>query len=78
MVLTCKPTFLRMGFTAYQLNNDNFAPGKTATDYEFSSSASWVDVDATGKVTFKNVGSNWERITATPKSGGPSLYTKSV
>ena len=31
-----------------------------------------VDVDATGKVTFKNVGSNWERITATPKSGGPS------
>lgn len=24
------------------------------------------------KVTFKNVGSNWERITATPKSGGPS------
>ncbi|EFC6599751.1 hypothetical protein ABVJ54_003585, partial [Escherichia coli] len=48
------------------------APGKTAADYEFSSSASWVDVDATGKVTFKNVGSNWERITATPKSGGPS------
>ncbi|EOJ3387329.1 hypothetical protein ACM2NV_004437, partial [Shigella sonnei] len=28
--------------------------------------------DATGKVTFKNVGSNSERITATPKSGGPS------
>ncbi|EOJ9947356.1 hypothetical protein ACJ5MM_004512, partial [Shigella sonnei] len=27
---------------------------------------------ATGKVTFKNVGSNSERITATPKSGGPS------
>lgn len=67
-------TFPSQGFTGayYQLNNDNFAPGKTADDYEFSSSASWVDVDATGKVTFKNVGSNWERITATPKSGGPS------
>ncbi|EFO3907526.1 inverse autotransporter adhesin-like protein YeeJ [Escherichia coli] len=67
-------TFPSQGFTGayYQLNNDNFAPGKTAVDYEFSSSASWVDVDATGKVTFKNVGSNWERITATPKSGGPS------
>lgn len=67
-------TFPSQGFTGayYQLNNDNFAPGKTAADYEFSSSASWVDVDATGKVTFKNVGSNSERITATPKSGGPS------
>lgn len=67
-------TFPSQGFTGayYQLNNDNFALGKTAADYEFSSSASWVDVDATGKVTFKNVGSNWERITATPKSGGPS------
>lgn len=67
-------TFPSQGFTGayYQLNNDNVAPGKTAADYEFSSSASWVDVDATGKVTFKNVGSNWERITATPKSGGPS------
>lgn len=67
-------TFPSQGFTGayYQLNNDNFTPGKTAADYEFSSSASWVDVDATGKVTFKNVGSNSERITATPKSGGPS------
>lgn len=67
-------TFPSQGFTGayYQLNNDNFAPGKTAADYEFSSSASWVDVDAIGKVTFKNVGSNSERITATPKSGGPS------
>ena len=67
-------TFPSQGFTGayYQLNNDNFAPGKTAADYEFSSSASWVDVDATGKVIFKNVGSNWERITATPKTGGPS------
>ncbi|HCU4963079.1 TPA: inverse autotransporter adhesin YeeJ, partial [Escherichia coli] len=47
-------TFPSQGFTGayYQLNNDNFAPGKTAADYEFSSSASWVDVDATGKVTF--------------------------
>ncbi|WP_152930957.1 Ig-like domain-containing protein [Escherichia coli] len=67
-------TFPSQGFTGayYQLNNDNFAPGKTAADYEFSSSGSWVDVDATGKVTFKNVGSKWERITATPKTGGPS------
>ena len=48
-------TFPSQGFTGayYQLNNDNFAPGKTAADYEFSSSASWVDVDATGKVTLK-------------------------
>lgn len=39
-------TFPSQGFTGayYQLNNDNFAPGKTAADYEFSSSASWVDV----------------------------------
>ncbi|HGC3744546.1 TPA: Ig-like domain-containing protein [Escherichia coli] len=67
-------TFPSQGFTGayYQLNNDNFAPGKTAADYEFSSSGSWVNVDATGKVTFKNVGSKWERITATPKTGGPS------
>ncbi|HAW2616658.1 TPA: inverse autotransporter adhesin-like protein YeeJ [Escherichia coli] len=67
-------TFPSQGFTGayYQLNNDNFAPGKTAADYEFSSSGSWVDVDATGKVTFKNVGSKWERITATPKTGGAS------
>lgn len=35
-------TFPSQGFTGayYQLNNDNFAPGKTAADYEFSSSAS--------------------------------------
>ncbi|HCL8998584.1 TPA: inverse autotransporter adhesin YeeJ, partial [Escherichia coli] len=34
-------TFPSQGFTGayYQLNNDNFAPGKTAADYEFSSSA---------------------------------------
>ncbi len=33
-------TFPSQGFTGayYQLNNDNFAPGKTAADYEFSSS----------------------------------------
>ncbi|EGK4147768.1 inverse autotransporter adhesin-like protein YeeJ, partial [Escherichia coli] len=32
-------TFPSQGFTGayYQLNNDNFAPGKTAADYEFSS-----------------------------------------
>ena len=35
-------TFPSQGFTGayYQLNNDNFAPGKTAADYEFSSSTS--------------------------------------
>lgn len=35
-------TFPSQGFTGayYQLNNDNFAPGKTAADYEFSSSGS--------------------------------------
>ena len=74
MVLTYRQLHsLRRGSLGayYQLNNDNFAPGKTAADYEFSSSASWVDVDATGKVTFKNVGSSWVTITATPKSGGP-------
>ncbi len=72
-------TFPSQGFTGayYQLNNDNFAPGKTAADYEFSSSGSWVDVDATGKVTFKNVGSKWERITATPKQAALAIYTKS-
>lgn len=35
-------SFPSQGFTRayYQLNNDNFAPGKTAADYSFSSSAS--------------------------------------
>ncbi|STJ10764.1 putative invasin [Escherichia coli] len=63
-------SFPSQGFTGayYQLNNDNFAPGKTAADYSFSSSASWVGVDATGKVTFKNDGdSNTVIITAPPK-----------
>ncbi|HBA9728960.1 TPA: inverse autotransporter adhesin-like protein YeeJ, partial [Escherichia coli] len=48
-------SFPSQGFTGayYQLNNDNFAPGKTAADYTFSSTASWVDVDTSGKVTFK-------------------------
>ena len=36
-----------------------------------------VDVDATGKVTFKNVGSNSERITATPNQEALAMYTKS-
>ncbi|MCZ5698404.1 Ig-like domain-containing protein [Escherichia coli] len=72
-------SFPSQGFTGayYQLNNDNFAPGKTAADYAFSSTASWVGVDATGKVTFKNVGSKWERITATPKQAALAIYTKS-
>ena len=71
-------SFPSQGFTGayYQLNNDNFAPGKTAADYEFSSSASWVDVDATGKVTFKNDGdSNTVIITASPRSGGAIYQT---
>ncbi|EMU6175847.1 Ig-like domain-containing protein, partial [Escherichia coli] len=72
-------SFPSQGFTGayYQLNNDNFAPGKTAADYAFSSSASWVDVDASGKVTFKNDGdSNTVMITATPRSGGAIYQTQ--
>ncbi|HEG1787614.1 TPA: Ig-like domain-containing protein [Escherichia coli] len=72
-------SFPSQGFTGayYQLNNDNFAPGKTAADYAFSSTASWVSVDATGKVTFKNDGdSNTVEITATPRSGGAIYQTQ--
>ena len=72
-------SFPSQGFTGayYQFNNDNFAPGKTAADYAFSSSASWVDVDASGKVTFKNDGdSNTVIITATPRSGGAIYQTQ--
>ena len=72
-------SFPSQGFTGayYQLNNDNFALGKTAADYAFSSSASWVGVDATGKVTFKNDGdSNTVIITATPRSGGAIYQTQ--
>nr|HEK5739913.1 Ig-like domain-containing protein [Escherichia coli] len=72
-------SFPSLGFTGayYQLNNDNFAPGKTAADYAFSSSASWVDVDASGKVTFKNDGdSNTVIITASPRSGGAIYQTQ--
>ncbi|EOW7659120.1 Ig-like domain-containing protein [Escherichia coli] len=72
-------SFPSQGFTGayYQLNNDNFAPGKTAADYAFSSSASWVGVDATGKVTFKNDSdSNTVIITATPRSGGAIYQTQ--
>ncbi|EQB2230290.1 TPA: Ig-like domain-containing protein [Escherichia coli] len=72
-------SFPSQGFTGayYQLNNDNFAPGKTAADYAFSSTASWVGVDATGKVTFKNDGdSNTVEITATPRSGGAICQTQ--
>ncbi|MED9230360.1 Ig-like domain-containing protein [Escherichia coli] len=72
-------SFPSQGFTGayYQLNNDNFAPGKTAADYAFSSSASWVGVDATGKVTFKNDGdSNTVIITAPPRSGGAIYQTQ--
>ncbi|EJM7022046.1 Ig-like domain-containing protein [Escherichia coli] len=72
-------SFPSQGFTRayYQLNNDNFAPGKTAADYTFSSTASWVDVDTSGKVTFKNVGDrNAVIITATPRSGGAIYQTQ--
>ncbi|HFN7375691.1 TPA: Ig-like domain-containing protein [Escherichia coli] len=72
-------SFPSQGFTGayYQLNNDNFAPGKTAADYTFSSTASWVDVDTSGKVTFKNVGDrNAVIITATPRSGGAIYQTQ--
>ncbi len=72
-------SFPSQGFTGayYQLNNDNFALGKTAADYAFSSTASWVGVDATGKVTFKNDGdSNTVEITATPRSGGAIYQTQ--
>lgn len=72
-------SFPSQGFTGayYQLNNDNFAPGKTAADYAFSSTASWVGVDATGKVTFKNDGdSNTVEITVTPRSGGAIYQTQ--
>lgn len=72
-------SFPSQGFTGayYQLNNDNFAPGKTAADYAFSSTTSWVGVDATGKVTFKNDGdSNTVEITATPRSGGAIYQTQ--
>ncbi|HFS3071738.1 TPA: Ig-like domain-containing protein [Escherichia coli] len=72
-------SFPSQGFTGayYQLNNDNFAPGKTAADYTFSSTASWVDVDTSGKVTFKNVGDrNAVEITATPRSGGAIYQTQ--
>ncbi|EAC1827940.1 Ig-like domain-containing protein [Escherichia coli] len=72
-------SFPSQGFTGayYQLNNDNFAPGKTAADYAFSSTASWVDVDTSGKVTFKNVGDrNAVIITATPRSGGAIYQTQ--
>ncbi|HGF4881512.1 Ig-like domain-containing protein [Escherichia coli] len=72
-------SFPSQGFTGayYQLNNDNFAPGKTAADYTFSSTASWVDVDTSGKVTFKNVGDrNAVIITATPSSGGAIYQTQ--
>ncbi|EPE1457383.1 Ig-like domain-containing protein [Escherichia coli] len=72
-------SFPSQGFNGayYQLNNDNFAPGKTAADYAFSSTASWVGVDATGKVTFKNDGdNNTVEITATPRSGGAIYQTQ--
>ncbi|WP_218366808.1 hypothetical protein, partial [Escherichia coli] len=50
--------------------------GFIRADYSFSSSASWVGVDATGKVTFKNDGdSNTVIITAPPRSGGAIYQT---
>lgn len=73
-------TFPSQGFTGayYQLNNDNFAPGKTAADYEFSSSASWVDVDATGKVTFKMSAAIGKGLRRRQNQEALAMYTKSV
>lgn len=73
-------TFPSQGFTGayYQLNNDNFAPGKTAADYEFSSSASWVDVDATGKVTFKMSAAIRKGLRRRQNQEALAMYTKSV
>lgn len=64
--------FFLQGFIGvyYQLNNDNFVSGKMVVDYEFLSFVFWVDVDVIGKVIYKNVGSNWERIMVMLKLGG--------
>ncbi|EFO0021115.1 hypothetical protein D1Z73_15575 [Escherichia coli] len=60
----------------YTLNNDNFEAGKTVDDYMFSSSQSWVSVDASGKVSFANIGDQTSvTISAVPRQGGTTYQT---
>ncbi|EEU9148145.1 TPA: inverse autotransporter IatD [Escherichia coli] len=60
----------------YTLNNDNFEAGKTVDDYMFSSSQSWVSVDASGKVSFSNIGDQTSvTISAVPRQGGTTYQT---
>ncbi|SQP96023.1 invasin [Escherichia coli] len=60
----------------YTLNNDNFKAGKTVDDYMFSSSQGWVSVDASGKVSFANIGDQTSvTISAVPRQGGTTYQT---
>lgn len=60
----------------YTLNNDNFEAGKTVDDYMFSSSQGWVSVDASGKVSFANIGDQTSvTISAVPRQGGTTYQT---
>ncbi|EOX0265526.1 inverse autotransporter IatD [Escherichia coli] len=60
----------------YTLNNDNFEAGKTVDDYMFSNSQSWVSVDASGKVSFANIGDQTSvTISAVPRQGGTTYQT---
>lgn len=62
--------------TYYTLNNDNFEAGKTVDDYMFSSSQGWVSVDASGKVSFANIGDQTSvTISAVPRQGGTTYQT---
>lgn len=60
----------------YTLNNDNFEAGKTVDDYMFSSSQGWVSVDASGKVSFANIGDQTSvTISAVPRQRGTTYQT---
>ncbi|MCV5754061.1 hypothetical protein OFN51_35235, partial [Escherichia coli] len=60
----------------YTLNNDKFEAGKTVDDYMFSSSQGWVSVDASGKVSFANIGDQTSvTISAVPRQGGTTYQT---
>ncbi|HEA3674627.1 TPA: inverse autotransporter beta domain-containing protein [Escherichia coli] len=60
----------------YTLNNDNFEAGKTVDDYMFSSSQGWVSIDASGKVSFANIGDQTSvTISAVPRQGGTTYQT---
>ena len=60
----------------YTLDNDNFEAGKTVDDYMFSSSKGWVSVDASGKVSFANIGDQTSvTISAVPRQGGTTYQT---